>query len=51
MKAFALRQNPADDMGCIVITVLGMVADMGLKFIKDRQRARIEAAKTRGEYK
>ena len=35
----------------MVITVLGMVADMELKFIKDRQRAGIEAAKTKGIYK
>ena len=41
----------AGDMGCMVITVLGMVADMELKFIKDRQRAGIEAAKTKGTYK
>ena len=34
----------AGDMGHIVITVLGMVADMELKFIHDRQRAGIEAA-------
>ena len=39
------------DMGRMVITVLGMVADMELKFIKDRQRAGIEAAKAKGVYK
>ena len=33
----------AGDMGRMVITILGMVADMELKFIKDRQRAGIEA--------
>jgi DNA invertase Pin-like site-specific DNA recombinase len=33
------------DMGRMVITVLGMVADMEMKFIKDRQKAGIEAAK------
>ena len=38
-------------MGRMVITVLGMVADMELKFIKDRQRAGIEAAKAKGVYK
>jgi len=32
-------------------TVLGMVADMELKFIKDRQKAGIEAAKADGAYK
>jgi DNA invertase Pin-like site-specific DNA recombinase len=39
------------DMGSMVITVLGMVADMELKFIKDRQKAGIEAAKADGAYK
>lgn len=39
------------DMGRMVITVLGMVADMELKFIRDRQRAGIDAAKARGIYK
>lgn len=41
----------AGDMRRIVTTVLGMVANMELKFIKDRQRAGIEAAKTKGVYK
>ena len=41
----------AGDMGRMVITILGMVADMELKFIRDRQRAGIEAAKGRGVYK
>lgn len=41
----------AGDMGRMVITILGMVADMELKFIKDRQRAGIEAAKNKGLYK
>ncbi|ROQ43341.1 DNA invertase Pin-like site-specific DNA recombinase [Marinobacter sp. 3-2] len=39
------------EMGRMVITVLGMVADMELKFIKDRQRAGIEMAKGKGIYK
>ena len=38
-------------MGRLVITVLGTVADMELKFIRDRQRAGIEAAKGKGVYK
>ena len=38
-------------MGRMVITVLGMVADMELKFIRDRQRAGIDAAKGKGVYK
>ncbi|MFT8347294.1 recombinase family protein [Gluconobacter oxydans] len=41
----------AGAMGRMVITILGMVADMELKFIKDRQRAGIEAAKAEGAYK
>jgi len=41
----------AGDMGRMVITVLGMVADMELKFIRDRQRAGINAAKGKGIYK
>lgn len=41
----------AGDMGRMVVTILGMVADMELKFIKDRQRAGIEAAKDKGVYK
>jgi DNA invertase Pin-like site-specific DNA recombinase len=41
----------AGDTGRMVITVLGMVADMELKFIRDRQRAGIDAAKSKGVYK
>ena len=41
----------AGDLGRMVVTVLGMVADMELKFIRDRQRAGIEAARERGVYK
>lgn len=41
----------AGAVGHMLITVLGMVADMELKFIRDRQRAGIEAAKQRGVYK
>ncbi|NTH49163.1 recombinase family protein [Agrobacterium rhizogenes] len=41
----------AGSMGRMVITILGMVADMELKFIKDRQRAGIEAARAEGVYK
>ncbi|MBY5551121.1 recombinase family protein [Rhizobium leguminosarum] len=40
----------AGSMGRMVITILGMVADMELTFIKDRQRAGIEAAKAEGVY-
>jgi DNA invertase Pin-like site-specific DNA recombinase len=35
-------------MGRMVLTVLGMVAEMGLGFIRDRQRAGIDAAKVKG---
>ena len=35
----------------MVVTVLGMVADMELRFIRDRQRAGIDAAKEKGVYK
>ncbi len=38
-------------MGRMVITILDMVADMELVFIKDRQRAGIEAANAEGVYK
>jgi len=41
----------AGSMGRMVTTILGMVADMELKFIKDRQRAGIDAAKAEGVYK
>jgi len=37
--------------GRMVLTVLGMVAEMELGFIRDRQRAGIEAAKARGIHK
>ena len=55
-RGAALRVlEPAIDtggpMGRMVLTVLGMVAEMELSFIKDRQRAGIEAAKARGVYK
>ncbi len=38
-------------MGRMVLTVLGMVAEMELGFIRDRQRTGIEAAKANGVYK
>src|SRR4028118_1770678 len=37
-----------DATGSILITVLGMVAEMERKFILERQRAGIEAAKAKG---
>ena len=38
-------------MGKMVLAVLGMVAEMELSFLKERQRAGIEAAKAKGVYK
>src|SRR3984893_3416306 len=38
-------------MGRMVLTVLGMVAEMELGLIRDRQRASIDAAKAKGIYK
>lgn len=38
-------------LGKMVLTVLGMVAEMELGFIKERQRVGIEAAKAKGMYK
>jgi DNA invertase Pin-like site-specific DNA recombinase len=38
-------------MGKMVLTVLGMVAEMELGFIRDRQRTGIEAAKAKGVYR
>ncbi len=39
------------DTGRILVTVLGMVAEMERRFIVERQRAGIEAAKKRGVHK
>jgi DNA invertase Pin-like site-specific DNA recombinase len=38
------------EMGQMVLTVLGMVAQMERRFIKERQREGIELAKARGIY-
>jgi DNA invertase Pin-like site-specific DNA recombinase len=38
-------------VGKMVLTVLGMVGEMEVGFIRERQRAGIEAAKARGVYK
>ena len=38
-------------MGTMVLTVLGMVSEMELDFVRERQRAGIEAAKANGVYK
>jgi DNA invertase Pin-like site-specific DNA recombinase len=55
-KGASLRAlEPAIDtdgpMGRTVLTVLGMVAEMELGFIRDRQRAGIDAAKAKSVYK
>lgn len=39
------------EMGHIVLTVLGMVAQMERRFIKERQREGIEQAKAQGRYR
>jgi DNA invertase Pin-like site-specific DNA recombinase len=41
----------SNDTGRIMVTVLGMVAEMERRFILERQRAGIDAAKKRGVYK
>ena len=38
-------------MGRMVLTVLGMVAEIELAFIRDRRRAGIDAGKAKGIYK
>jgi DNA invertase Pin-like site-specific DNA recombinase len=38
-------------MGKMILTVLGMVAEMELGFIRERQRAGIDAAKAKGIYR
>lgn len=43
--------STAGPMGRMILTVLGMVAEMELGFIKERQRAGIEKAKAEGVYK
>src|SRR5215208_7529687 len=40
-----------DAAGPILVTVLGMVAEMERKFIRERQQVGIEAAKAKGVYK
>ena len=40
-----------DAAGPILVTVLGMVAEMERRLIRERQQAGIEAAKAKGIYK
>ncbi|WP_370372813.1 recombinase family protein [Henriciella pelagia] len=51
LQALEPEITTASDMGRMVITVLVMVADMELKLIRDRQRAGIKVATSRGVYK
>ncbi|MGO4569231.1 glyoxalase superfamily protein [Rhizobium sp. 2YAF20] len=50
LSAISVRDVSSENSG-ILRRVLGMVADMELKFIKDMQRAGIDAAKAEGIYK
>jgi DNA invertase Pin-like site-specific DNA recombinase len=51
LKVLEPEIDTSGPMGRMVLTVLGMVAEMELGFIRDRQRAGIEAAKAKGVYK
>ena len=51
LKVLEPEIDTSGPMGRMVLTVLGMVAEMELGFIRDRQRAVIEAAKAKGVYK
>jgi DNA invertase Pin-like site-specific DNA recombinase len=51
LKVLEPEIDTAGPMGRMVLTVLGMVAEMELGFIRDRQRAGIDAAKAKGVYK
>jgi DNA invertase Pin-like site-specific DNA recombinase len=51
LKVLEPEIDTAGPMGRMVLTVLGMVAEMELGFIRDRQRAGIDAAKVKGVYK
>ncbi|AYE84631.1 helix-turn-helix domain-containing protein [Sulfitobacter sp. D7] len=50
LRIFEPEVTTAGNMTRMVITVLGVVADMELKFIRDRQRAGNEAVKVKGVY-
>ncbi|MFN3721283.1 MAG: recombinase family protein [Rhizobium rhizophilum] len=39
------------ELGCVIVTVLGMVAQMERRFIRERQREGIDRAKLAGVYK
>jgi DNA invertase Pin-like site-specific DNA recombinase len=51
LKVLEPELSTSGDVGRIVVTVLGMVAELERKFIRERQQAGIEAAKVKGIYK
>lgn len=51
LKVLEPEIDTSGPMGKMILTVLGMVGEMELNHIKERQRAGIEAAKARGIYK
>lgn len=51
LKVLSPAIDTSGPTGEIVLTVLGMVAQMERQFIKERQRTGIEAAKAKGVYK
>src|SRR3954452_25040635 len=51
LAALEPADSTKDAAGPILVTVLGMVAEMERRFIRERQQAGIEAPKSRGIYK
>src|SRR5215210_8162885 len=51
LTVFEPTFSTKDAAGPILVTVLGMVAEMEHKFIRERQQAGIEADKAKGVYK
>jgi DNA invertase Pin-like site-specific DNA recombinase len=51
LKVLEPEIDTGGPMGRMVLTVLGMVAEMELGFIRDRQRVGIDASKMKGVYK
>jgi DNA invertase Pin-like site-specific DNA recombinase len=50
LKVLEADIDTSGPMGRMVLTVLGMVAEMELGFIRDRRRAGIDAAKAKEIY-
>jgi len=50
LRVLGPEVTTAGNLGCLEVTVLGMMADMQLKIIRDRPRAGIEAAKRSGSW-